>query len=166
MPGTLDGDRHRALVPGAGPKLPARFDLATFRQVPAEVCDVFVIHDSDPLSAEHADLATGREAATAASTAPAATALVVSAAVTVPSSVAPAAAAVPTAVSPALGATAEAGSVRAAARPTASRVGPAGPTASTVIAAGPTCPAWSTGAAGSGFLLCSHVRYLHIRTVD
>ena len=62
--GALDRHGQRALMPGAGAELAARFDLAPFANVPAEAPDILVIDVPDIVDAKGADLAAGGEAST------------------------------------------------------------------------------------------------------
>lgn len=52
----LDRDRQRPLVPGAGPELPPRLDLAPFADVATQAGDVLVVNVADVVDAEGADL--------------------------------------------------------------------------------------------------------------
>lgn len=65
MPCSLDCGGQRALVPGAGAELAARFDLASFGDVAAQARRVLVVDFPDLVDTEPADLAPSAEAATA-----------------------------------------------------------------------------------------------------
>ncbi len=111
MAGTLDGDRQRALVLGAGTGLAPRLDLAALGNVAADPGDVLVVDIADVVRAEGADLATAKAAA--ASTAAARAAVPIAATTTTAPAGSSAAAAEPAAAEPAAtAATAEAGTRR------------------------------------------------------
>jgi hypothetical protein len=61
---SLDRNRQRTLVSGAGAKLAPRLDLASLRDVAAQARGIFVIDLPDLVDAESADLAPPAEAAT------------------------------------------------------------------------------------------------------
>lgn len=65
MPGSLDRDGQRALVPGAGAEFSARLDLASLGDVAAQTRSVLVVHLPDLIDAESADFAPPAKAATA-----------------------------------------------------------------------------------------------------
>jgi hypothetical protein len=60
---SLDRNRQRTLVSGAGAKLAPRLDLASLRDVAAQARGIFVIDLPDLVDAESADLAPSAEAA-------------------------------------------------------------------------------------------------------
>ena len=63
MSRSLDRNRQRTLVSGAGAKLAPRLDLASLRDVAAQARGIFVIDLPDLVDAESADLAPSAEAA-------------------------------------------------------------------------------------------------------
>ncbi len=65
MPRSLDRDRQRALVPGAGAELATRLDLASLGDVAAQARSVLVVDLPDLVDTESADLAPPAKAATA-----------------------------------------------------------------------------------------------------
>jgi hypothetical protein len=65
VPRSLDRDRQRPLVPGAGAELAARLDLAALGDVAAQARSVLVVDLPDLVDTESADLAPPAKAATA-----------------------------------------------------------------------------------------------------
>ena len=65
MPRSLDRDRQRALVPGAGAELAARLDLASLGDVAAQARSVLVVDLPDLVDTESANLAPPAKPATA-----------------------------------------------------------------------------------------------------
>lgn len=62
VPGTLDGPRQLALVPGAGAGLPAAADLALIGHVPLQGVEVLIVNLLDLVDAEGADAPAREEA--------------------------------------------------------------------------------------------------------